>query len=143
MKIDHRIQWSPPAESPAARPGPAAGCPSFSNVLDSLGRSASTEEPLATTAVTGAHRAEESAALAGLEDCLDRLDDYRERLAQPCFSLRDLEPLVESLETGLPALADQCAALPDDCGLRPLIQETMVLSATETARFRRGDYLDA
>jgi alanyl-tRNA synthetase len=25
----------------------------------------------------------------------------------------------------------------------PLIQETMVLSATETARFRRGDYLDA
>lgn len=143
MKIETGTQWSPSPTPAPVRPGPSAGGPTFGRVLDTLRQSNSVAGAPPAPCSEAPRLPEESAALVGMEDCLNLLDRYREGLSQSRFRLVDLEPLVEALETGLPSLEDRCATLPENSGLRPLLHDIMVLSATETARFRRGDYQDA
>jgi hypothetical protein len=144
MKIHNAPHWLPAAAAAPARPAPASGARSFGRLLDELRQ----PDPPAATSAAAAAPADsapgpEGAALQEMEASLELLERYRERLSQSRFRLRDLEPLVASLEAGLPALERELAALPPDSALKPLLQETMVLGAAESARFRRGDYLDA
>lgn len=80
---------------------------------------------------------------ARLEGFLDLMDEYRRSLADPRVSLKALEPLVCSLERRCEALTPLLGSLPEDTGLKDIVNQTLVTSETEIMRFRRGDYLPA
>lgn len=80
---------------------------------------------------------------ARLEGFLGLMDEYRSKLADPRVSLKELDPLVRSLEKGRDALAPLVSSLPEDDGLKDILNRTLVTTEIEIMRFRRGDYLPA
>jgi hypothetical protein len=78
-----------------------------------------------------------------LEGFLDLMSEYRSKLADPRVSLKGLEPVVRSLEQGRDALSPLLASLPEGDGLRDILNQALVMTEVEIARFRRGDYLPA
>jgi hypothetical protein len=75
------------------------------------------------------------------EKTLDLLGQYQQALADPAQSLKQINPLVESLSVKveqLQKLTQQFSAVDP---LQKIIQEVGVVSAAEVAKFNRGDYI--
>jgi hypothetical protein len=82
--------------------------------------------------------------LAGrLEHYLDLLDDYRRQLGDPRVSLKGLDATVREMEAGKDALAPVLGLLPEDDGIKDILNRTLVTASLEIIKFRRGDYLTA
>ena len=74
------------------------------------------------------------------EKLLDTLDNYREKLQNPEVSLEDINPLISEMETEKEGLTSALNSLPDGDGLKDILNEAMITSSLETAKFNRGDY---
>ena len=74
------------------------------------------------------------------EKLLDTLDNYREKLQNPDVSLEDIYPLVNEMEMKKEGLTPALNSLPDGDGLKDILNEAMITSSLEVARFKRGDY---
>jgi len=74
------------------------------------------------------------------EKLLDTLDNYREKLQNPEVSLEDIYPLVSEMEMKKEGLTSALNSLPDGDGLKDILNEAMITSSLEVARFNRGDY---
>ena len=82
--------------------------------------------------------------LAGrVEHYLDLLDDYRRQLGDPRVSLKGLDATVREMEAGKDALAPALGSLPEDDGIKDILNRTLVTASLEIIKFRRGDYLTA
>lgn len=77
---------------------------------------------------------------ADLEHFIDRLDAYRERLADPEWSLRDIEPMLSSVTAMKEKLVRQHETLSDTHPLKEILSEGLVAASMEAERFYRGDY---
>ena len=82
----------------------------------------------------------ESPIVERTERLLDALDKYRENLQNPEVSLDDIYPLISEIEVKKEGLASALNSLPDGDGLKSILNETMITSSLEVARFNRGDY---
>ena len=71
---------------------------------------------------------------------LDTLDNYREKLQNPEISLEDIKPLVSEMEMKKEGLTAALNSLPDGDGLKDVLNEAMITSSLEAAKFNRGDY---
>jgi hypothetical protein len=73
---------------------------------------------------------------------LNLLDDYGRVLTDPGKTLKEIEPLVERLETEV-SLFEEEAALEDydDQAFDQLTQDLAVTARVAVMKFRRGDYL--
>jgi hypothetical protein len=71
---------------------------------------------------------------------LDTLDNYREKLQNPEVSLADIKPLVSEMEMKKEGLTAALNSLPDGDGLKDVLNEAMITSSLEAAKFNRGDY---
>lgn len=78
-----------------------------------------------------------------VERYLDLLDDYRRQLVDPRVSLKGLDAMVRELESGKDALAPSLGSLPEDDGIKDILNRTLVTASLEIIKFRRGDYLTA
>jgi len=74
------------------------------------------------------------------EKLLDTLNNYREKLQNPEISLEDIYPLVTEMEMKNESLTSAFNSLPDGDGLKDILNETMITSSLEVAKFNRGDY---
>ena len=74
------------------------------------------------------------------EKLLDTLDNYREKLENPEVSLEDIKPLVSEMEMEKEGLTTALNSLPDGDGLKDVLNEAMITSSLEAAKFNRGDY---
>jgi hypothetical protein len=77
---------------------------------------------------------------AQLETSLDALEAYRGALADPHVNLREVAPLVASLEAIAEALAKDLADLPAHHPLKELGDQTRAAIHLEQIRFRSGTY---
>lgn len=79
--------------------------------------------------------------LKELEETLDLVDFYAARLSDESFPVRDMESMVAHLEERMEGLRQLGSGpeVPDK--LKGVVSDTLLTLATETARFRRGDYL--
>ena len=76
-----------------------------------------------------------------VENALSHLDAFKDALARPDQSLKNLAPLVKGLETDSLRLTDLAKKLPQDSPVRSLVQETATLAYMEAFKFNRGDYV--
>ena len=88
----------------------------------------------ATTVAEGRER------VITLEQTLDLLDFYADKLGDPTLRVTEISPMIDHLEDRLLRLEEMTSStvLPDS--LKTLLDETMTVMGTEIAKFRRGDY---
>jgi hypothetical protein len=75
------------------------------------------------------------------ENTLDLLGKYQQALADPAQSLKQINPLVESLSQKVEHLQKLTQQFSEGDPLHKIIQEVGVVSAAEIAKYNRGDYI--
>ncbi len=75
-----------------------------------------------------------------IENYLNMLAEYQEKLGNPEVTLKELSPLVDQMIQENERLSSTLESLPENDGLKEILSETLVLSSLETIKFNRGDY---
>ena len=76
-----------------------------------------------------------------VENLLNILDEYQQKLKDPHFSLKEIDPLVKQMEKEKENLAPELDSLVEDDGLKDILNQALVTSSLETIKFNRGDYV--
>ncbi len=76
-----------------------------------------------------------------VEKALLALDRYQNSLADGQVSLKEIFPLIQSLQEGVKGLSEMSGKFSLNDPLRNLLAETGVLAAVEVEKYNRGDYL--
>jgi hypothetical protein len=149
MKI-HPADQNPeiaPNRTAGRKPQTAAG-PSFEEVLKNKVQpqptavsSGSIPQPIQRPHIDFKRsEADLETSAAQLEASLDTLEAYRGALADPQVNLREVAPLVDSLEAAAEVLAKELADLPSNHPLRELGDQARAAIHLEQIRFRSGIY---
>ena len=75
------------------------------------------------------------------EKALGVLEQYQKTLVDPKISLKQIDPLLQSLSQEVKELAKWTEKLPPSDPLQKIMTDIGVLSSVEIERFYRGDYL--
>ena len=76
-----------------------------------------------------------------IENMLDLLDEYRHKLADPNSTLKDIHPLVESLEAANKQLIPVLDSIVEGDRLKQILNETLVTTSTEVFKYNKGEYI--
>ena len=76
-----------------------------------------------------------------VESLLNTLDEYQQKLKDPHFTLKEIDPLVKQMEKGKENLAPVLNSLEENEGLKDILNKALVTSSLETIKFNRGDYI--
>jgi hypothetical protein len=137
MKIESTGEWLGRVQDPRKATGGPSGAAGFDDVLKkTLGQAAGAD-------AVPASGAPESGAVQRVEDFIDLLDGYREKLADPQVGLKRLELSLKRVEEGRRELETLMEKLPESDRLRDIVNRSLVTASMEIFRFRRGDYLAA
>ena len=82
-------------------------------------------------------------AADSIEDMINLLDRYREKLADTRISMKQLDPDIKEMTLGMENLTHVLDSLPADEGLKDILNRTMVTISLEIGKFYRGDYISA
>jgi hypothetical protein len=136
------------AVKPAAnQPQPEAG-PTFGQILDQAVDQPPglVHQPANTMAIQrpqlfpSDHQSALGEASLQVEASLEALEAYRSALLDPQATLRDMAPLMASLEAAHQALDEKLSNLPKDDRLHQIGDQTRSLIVAEKARFDSGVY---
>jgi len=75
------------------------------------------------------------------EKAMDLLEKYQRAMADPEISLKEVDPLVQSLSRELKGLAGWAEQLPASDPLQKIMTDLRILSSVEVEKFNRGDYI--
>jgi hypothetical protein len=81
------------------------------------------------------------AAVKRLDNLLDLLEQYRDQLADPKVTLRQIEPLLNTIDKKQEQLAALLKGMPDEDGLKDIVDRTLITTSLEVMKFNRGDYI--
>ena len=76
-----------------------------------------------------------------VEQFLDLLQSYSVALSDPTKSLRELAPLVRSLEEEKREMVALKEQLPEGSVLKDIVNQAVIHTTVEVVKFNRGDYL--
>jgi len=82
----------------------------------------------------------ENPAIGQVENYLNILDEYQEKLGNPDVPLKELSPLLDQMNAENGQLSSALDSLSDEDELKGIVNETLILSSLETIKFNRGDY---
>lgn len=83
----------------------------------------------------------ESGEVEKVEQFFNLLESYTKALSDPKKNLRDIAPLIKSIESEKAKLAGLGESLPDGNVLKDLVNKAAILTTVEVLKFNRGDYL--
>jgi len=72
---------------------------------------------------------------------VDRLENYRLKLADPQASLKSIQPLIDDIAASSEKLAPKLEHLDEGDPLKDILNRSIVTASVEMMRFNRGDYL--
>jgi hypothetical protein len=82
----------------------------------------------------------EDTAIDQVENYLNLLDAYQEKLGNPDVTLKEISPLLDQIKEEQGRLSAALDSLPEGDGLKDILNETLIISSLETIKFNRGDY---
>jgi hypothetical protein len=82
-------------------------------------------------------------AANSIEDMINLLDRYREKLVDPRITMKQIDPVIREMTQEMENLAPVLDSLPADEGLRNILNQTLVTVSLEISKFYRGDYISA
>ena len=74
-----------------------------------------------------------------VENLLNILDEYQEKLKDPGISLKEIDPVIKQMEKEKKNLAPVLDLIVEGDGLKNILNQTLVTSSLETIKFNRGD----
>jgi hypothetical protein len=77
-----------------------------------------------------------------IDQFVDLLDGYRQKLVDPRASLREIQPLLNDISAAKEKLVPEMDSLNDGNALKEVLKSSLVTATTEIMRFNRGDYID-
>ena len=77
-----------------------------------------------------------------IENMLDMLDTYRSKLMDPDATLKDIHPLVKSLEAANEQLKPVLKSIAEGDQLNQILNQTLVTTSLEVFKFHQGDYIN-
>ena len=80
---------------------------------------------------------------SSIEDMINLLDRYREKLADPRITMKQIDPDIREMTREIENLAPVLDSLPADERLRNILNQTLVTVSLEISKFYRGDYISA
>jgi hypothetical protein len=83
----------------------------------------------------------QSRGIAATENTIALLEQYQRALADPAQTLKEINPLVQSLSEKVTDLQGLAQGLAPGDPLKKIIQEVGTLSAVEVEKFNRGEYV--
>ncbi|MBW2435572.1 MAG: hypothetical protein JRF36_18330 [Deltaproteobacteria bacterium] len=81
------------------------------------------------------------AAVERLDNLLDLLEQYRDQLADPKVTLRQIAPLLNTIDKKQEQLSALLKGMPDEDGLKDIVHRTLIATSLEVMKFNRGDYI--
>jgi len=78
-----------------------------------------------------------------IENLIDLLDQYRQKLTDPRMTLKKIDPIIQEMSEEKETLAPVLDSLPDGEGLKNILNQTLVTASLEITKFYRGDYITA
>jgi hypothetical protein len=76
-----------------------------------------------------------------IENVLNLLDEYRRKLADPKITLKEIHPLVQTLEKESDRLQPVLKSFGDGDQLKAILNQTLVTTSLEVIKYNRGDYI--
>lgn len=153
MKIDNTdqiIKSAYPEDVAKSRP---AGGKEFGAVLkEALDGAPQTEvgphhtvsiNPLAGARLTAPDPAAPRITIERIENMIDLLDQYRQKLADSRISLKQIDATINKIARENENLATLADSLPDDDEMNNILNQTRITASLEVTKFYRGDYLAA
>jgi len=78
-----------------------------------------------------------------VENLFDLLDDYRQKLADPQVTLKEIDALIGRISGEKENLTATLSSMEKGEQLQDILNQTLVTASLEVMKFRRGDYLDS
>lgn len=79
--------------------------------------------------------------LVRMDRFLTLLETYQKQMDDPRISLKQTSTVVSQMEQQIPELLPLLDTLPEESGLKDLLNRLLVTSTVEVIKFNRGDYL--
>ena len=76
-----------------------------------------------------------------IENLLEILEKYRQQLADPGVTLKEIDPIIKNMISENDNLAPVLDSLPDGDGLKDIANKTLLTASLEVTKFYRGDYI--
>ena len=76
-----------------------------------------------------------------VDNLLNLLDNYRRQLSNPQVTLRTLEPMMNTIAREKDQLSGLLDSMPNDDGLKHILNQTLITASLEVIKFNRGDYI--
>jgi len=152
MKIDPNNEIMKQTYRVDRKPDKRGGGKDFGAFLkESFGRSSTqmgalTTQPPAVNHITGLQLnmstpGEKIPIIEQVEKCLDILDEYQKKLADPQVTLKEIYPLIDKMAANGKSLTPVLDSLPGGDDLKGILNQTLLTSSLEVIKFNRGDYL--
>ena len=104
-------------------------------------RPLSSINPLAAVGFKPELPVDKFSAINQAENLIDLLDDYRKQLADPAITLRSIEPLMNMIIKEKEQLSSLLDSIPNDDGLKDIVNRTLITASLEVIKFNRGEYI--
>jgi hypothetical protein len=78
-----------------------------------------------------------------IENLLDILEKYRQQLADPEVTLKNIDPIMKNMMKEKENLAPVLDSLPDSDGIKDIANQTLLTASLEITKFYRGDYISS
>ncbi|NIS16893.1 MAG: hypothetical protein GWN96_11840, partial [candidate division Zixibacteria bacterium] len=76
-----------------------------------------------------------------VDNLLNLLDNYRDQLADSQVTLRSIEPVINMIEKEKEQLSSVLEFLPNEDGLKDIVNRTLITASLEVIKYNRGDYI--
>ena len=76
-----------------------------------------------------------------INNLLNLLDNYRDQLADPQVTLRSIEPVINMIAKEKEQLSSVAESLPNEDGLKDIVNRTLITASLEVIKYNRGDYI--
>ena len=84
---------------------------------------------------------DQNVAVKRVENLLTLLDHYRKQLADPQVTLRSIEPVMNTIAREKDQLSSVLDSLPNEDGLKDILNRTLITASLEIVKYHRGDYI--
>ena len=78
---------------------------------------------------------------ARVKEFLNIFEEYQTKLGDPEMSLKDINPVISRLDDQTKDLLPLLDSLPEGDGMRDILNNALIHSTLEVAKFNRGDYV--
>lgn len=76
-----------------------------------------------------------------VEKFLDVLENYQKKLEDPSVNLKEMYPLVTQMQSETENMLPLLNSLPDEDGMKDILNRSLVTSTVEVIKFNKGDYI--